>query len=145
MARAARVFMLAALAAATVASGESFSDVGPPADYANVSVQIVNPDVQTAIRVSLDSKVIFDGLPSRSSLSNIPTAPSVAGPFVLATGSRHALVAEVPATNIKAQLQWSPRLDGGAWVVIHYYPGRSEPATPPFFTFSIQANSHKLR
>lgn len=138
------ILLLTALVG-VAAPTQGSSEVTTPARSTNVSVQIVNPDVQIAIRVSLDVKVIFDGVPARSSFSNIPTVPAVMGPFALASGSRHSLIAEVPGANTKAQLEWTPQIDGSTWIVIHYYPGRSEPATPPFFTFSLQANPHKLR
>lgn len=144
MASAAHCLVLAALAGAPAAAQRARDPVAP-APTANVSIQIVNPDVRTAIRVFLDGKVIFDGLPTPSTLSNIPTIPAVVGPVALVAGSRHALIAEVPGVSTRARLEWSPRIDGSAWVVIHYYPGRGDPATPPFFTFALQANSHKLR
>lgn len=144
MAGAAHCLVIAALAG-VVGVAQSASEAVAPAQTATVSIQVVNPDVRTAVRVFLDGKVIFDGLPTASSLSNIATIPAVAGPFALVAGSRHSLIAEVPATNIKARLEWTPRLDGSAWVVIRYYPGRSDPGNPPFFTFAMQATSHKLR
>ena len=144
MASAAHGLVIAALASVAAASQGALEPVAP-VQTANVSVQIVNPDVRTAIRVFLDGKVIFDGLPTPSTLSNIPTIPALVGPVALVAGSRHALIAEVPGASTRARLEWTPRLDGSAWIVIHYYPGRGEPATPPFFTFALQANSHKLR
>ena len=144
MDRAARYLIFAALAG-WVVSAQSYT--GPEASVQNtdVSIQIVNPDARTATRVFLDGKVIFEGLPVQSSLSNIPTTPTLAGPFALQAGIRHILWAEAPATSTRAQLEWTPRLDGSAWVVIHYYPGRHEPALPPFFTFALQGNSYKQR
>ena len=141
---AAHSLVIAALAG-VVGAAHCASDPVEPAQTANVSIQIVNPDVRTAIRVFLDGKVIFDGLPASSTLSNISTISAQVGPVALLAGSRHALIAEVPGASTRAQLEWTPRLDGSAWVVIRYYPGRGEPAIPPFFTFSLQANSHKLR
>ena len=145
MAAAAHYLVIAALAG-VVGAAQSASDPVEPVQTANVSIQIVNPDVRTAIRVFLDGKVIFDGLPTPSTLSNIPTIPAVVGPVPLVAGSRHVLIAEVPGASTRAQLEWTPRLDGSAWAVIRYYPGRGgEPSIPPFFTFALQANSHKLR
>lgn len=144
MASAAHCLVIAALAGVGGAA-QSGSDPGAPAQTAKVSIQIVNPDVRIAVRVFLDGKVIFDGLPTPSTLSNIPTIPAVVGPVALVAGSRHALIAEVPGASTRARLEWTPRLDGSAWLVIHYDPGRGDPAKPPFFTFALQANSHKLR
>ena len=39
---------------------------------------------------------------------------------------------------MRAQLVWTPQFDGSAWLVIHFYPGRHEPAVPPFFMLSLQ-------
>lgn len=122
----ARVFLLAALVGMSL-----------PAENSQVSIQIVNPDASTSIRVFLDRKLIHEGTPARSSLSPNPTIPAVAGTFALDSTVRHVLTAEAPATHTKAQLEWTPRLDGSAWVVIRYYPGRSEPGEPPFFTFYL--------
>lgn len=144
MGGAARCLMLATLAG-VVASARSASEVEPPVRNANISIQIVNPDARTAIRVFLDGKVIFEGLPAPSSLSNNPTIPAQVGPFALQAASRHTLWAEAPATSTRSQLEWNPRLDGSAWIVIHYYPGRHEPAVPAFFTFALQGNSYKHR
>ncbi len=114
-----------------------------PLEAASVSIQIANPDAQTSIRVSLDSKVIFEGLPPALTLNGSAGAPSVLGPFLLDAISRHALIAEAPGAGIRAQLDWTARRDGSAWIVIHYYPGRSDTATPPFFTFALQAAAYK--
>ena len=144
MDRAARYLIFAALAG-WVASARSSSGPEASVQTTDISIQIVNPDARTGTRVFLDGKVIFEGLPVRSSLGNIPTTPTQVGPFALHAGSRHILWAEAPAANTRAQLEWTPRLDGSAWVVIHYYPGRHEPALPPFFTFALQGNSYKQR
>ena len=144
MERAARCLIFAALAGG-FASARSSNGVEASVQNTAVSIQIVNPDARTATRVFHDGKVIFEGLPVRSSLGNIPTTPTQAGPFALQAGSRHILWAEAPATSTRAQLEWTPRLDGSAWVVIHYYPGRHDPAVPPFFTFALQGNSYKQR
>ena len=144
MGGAAHCLVIVALAG-VVGAAQSAGDPVAPTQKANVSVQIVNPDVRTAIRVFLDGKVIFEGLPTPSTLSNIPTIPAVVGPVTLVAGNRHVVVAEVPGANTRAQLEWTPRLDGSAWIVILYYPGRGgKPGVPPFFTFALQANSHKL-
>ena len=135
MTGAARAFLLAALLAGVVL----------PAQSANVSIQIVNPDERIAIRVFLDRKLIYEGVPARSTLSNNPNLPAVVGPFAWDAVTRHVLVADIPSTSTKAQLQWTSRIDDSAWIVIHYYPGRSAPAEPAFFTFSLQGNSHTLR
>ena len=143
MGRAARCLVISALSG-VIGAANSAGEAVAAAQTTNVSIQVVNPDVQTAVRVSLDGKVVFEGLPTPSSLSNIPTVPALIGPVALVAGSRHALIAEVPGSSARAQLEWTPRLDGSSWVVIHYYPGRGEPAVPPFFMFALQAEAHKL-
>ena len=144
MERAARCLIVAALAVGVV-SARSANGAEASVQNTDVSIQMVNPDARTATRVFLDGKVIFEGLPVPSSLGNIATTPAQVGPFALQAGIRHILWAEAPATSTRAQLEWTPRLDGSAWVVIRYYPGRHEPAVPPFFTFAMQGNSYKQR
>ena len=82
---------------------QSATEPVTPAQTANVSFQIVNPDVRTAVRVFLDGKVIFEGLPTPSAFSNIPTISAQVGPVALVAGSRHALIAEVPGGSTRAQ------------------------------------------
>ncbi len=116
-----------------------------PAQVGQVSIQVVNPDLRTKIRVVLDGKVIFEAAPLPSTLQNIPTVSAVAGSFAVAPGSQHVLIAEVPGAATRAQLKWAPSRDAGAWVVIHYYPGRADSNMPPFFAFAIQGARHSLR
>lgn len=137
--------LLRVVLVAGVASVPDAGEAVAAGSHANVSVQVVSPDAQTVIRARLDGKVIFDQAPARSSFSNIPTIPVELGPFALAPGSKHVLIAEVPGGNTRGQLEWTPQLDGSAWVVIRYYPGRPDSAIPPFFTFALQAHPHKLR
>lgn len=87
----ARVFLLAALVGMSL-----------PAEDSQVSIQIVNPDASTSIRVFLDRKLIHEGTPARSSLSPNPTIPAVAGTFALDSTVRHVLTAEAPATHTKS-------------------------------------------
>ena len=136
---------LGAILAAVVAPSHALDKGMNPSRAQNVSIQVVNPDVQTNIRVSLDGKVIFEAVPVPSTVNHIPTVPEVAGPFSLAPGSRHDLIAEVPGGGARAQLKWAPSQDAGAWIVIHYYPGRADSNIPPFFAFAIQGSPHKLR
>lgn len=112
---------------------------------AAVSVQVVNPDVKIAIRLVLDGKVIFDAAPLRSPVDSIPTIPAVAGPFALSSASRHELIAEAAGASTRAQLVWTPQRENSAWVVVHYYPGRTGSNTPAFFAFALQSHPHKLR
>lgn len=116
-----------------------------PAQLQNVSIQVVNPDAATAIRVFLDGKVIFDAVPVPSSINNIPSLPAVAGSFSLASGIMHELTAEVADNLTRARLVWTPRLDGSSWLVVFYYPGRPDSKIPPFFTMALQDYPHKLR
>lgn len=116
-----------------------------PQAIESVSIQIFNPDLQTAVRVSLDGKPVFEGLPQASSLRHFPALPVSIGPLQLFAGRRHTLTAEVPGAATKASLEWEPRLDGAAWIVIRYYPGRGDAANPPFFTFALQPGPQKLR
>ena len=135
--------MLAALIGLNPAQ-KCLSDECEAARDARFYVQIANPDAHTAIRVSLDDQIIFEGAPLAPSSGNSLPHAVVQGPFMFPSGTRHVLVAEAVAATTKAQLQWIARTDGSAWVVVHYYSGRGGPLTPPFFTFSLQANSYKL-
>ena len=137
--------VLLLVSAFAVTHAQSPSEEAGQSRKVNVAIQLVNPDAQTAIRVLLDGKLILDGFAEPSSLNIYPTKPAVAGPFALVSRNKHAIVAEVRDANTKARLEWSPRLDASAWVVIHYYPGRGVPATPPIFTFALQADAHKVR
>ena len=137
--------LMGAVLAITLASSQG-SDKGPnPTRAENVFIQVVNPDARTSIRVVLDGRVIYDALPVRSTLNNIPTVPAVAGSFAWVPGSRHELTAEVPGAGPRAQLKWASSLDAGRWIVIHYYPGRGDANVPPFFAFAIQDAPHKYR
>ena len=140
---AARLSLLAVIAGMVTASSPSGS--AAPAGDARISIQVANPDANASIRVLLDRKVIFEGVPARSPLGNTPTPPTVVGTIAVTAESRHELVAEVDGTGTRARLQWTPRIDGSAWVVIHYYPGRSKPEQPPFIMFSLQASPYKVR
>ena len=135
------VSLLVAIAAPSRASDE----VMPAASAQSVSIQIVNPDLQTRIRVLLDDTVIFDAVPLRSAVDNVPTIPAVAGAFRLSPGSKHKLMAEVAGGATRAQLQWTQIVRGSSWIVLHYYPGRKDSDIPPFFTFALQDVPHKLR
>lgn len=110
-----------------------------------VSIQVVNPEAQTAVRITLDGKLIFDGVPVRSTLGNIPTLPAVVGSFDVSPEGRHELTAEAPTSGARARLVWTPKRGGSAWLVIFYYPGRADENIPPFFTLALQDSSHKLR
>ena len=134
MIRAARAFLFFTLAGVMM-----------PTQCASVSVQILNPDEHTAIRVFLDRKVIYEGMPTRASLGVHGVLSIVAGTFELSDKGRHVLVAEVPSGQTKAQFEWMPQNDPSPWVVIRYYPGRPEPGEPSFFTFSLQGEAYRLR
>lgn len=118
--------------------------VAPP-EEANVSIQIVNPQAGTALRLRLDRSVIFEGVPTGATIADASTVPAVVGTFALAAGTKHVLVAEVPGTATKAQLEWTPRQGGSAWLVVRYDPGRQAPEAPPFFTFALQGGRYKAR
>lgn len=128
---------------ALITTAMSASGAEAPIEPASVSIQIANPDGQTPIRVRLDNRVIFESRPPPLTSDGSATARLVVGPFSLDASSRHALIAEAPGAGTRAQLEWTPRREGSAWIVIHYYPGRSDSATPPFFTFALQAAAYK--
>lgn len=128
-----------------VAPVHGADETAVPARAEYFSIQIVNPDAKTSVRVVLDGKVVFDTVPMRSSSHNGPTVPAVIGPFAFFRDNKHQLIAEVPATHTRAQLEWTPRLNRSPWVVIHFYPGRSDEGIPPFLMFALQAQAHKLR
>ena len=133
--------MLAALPALAHDAGNASG----PARTQNVSIQVVNPDAATGIRLRLDGQVIFDAVPLRSSINNIPSLAAVAGSFPLSLGSKHELTAEVPGAATRAQLVWTTRLEASPWIVVYYYPGRPDENIPPFFTMALQDYPHKLR
>ncbi len=131
---AARLFLLVALAS-----------VVAPVQSESFSIQIMNPDQQTAVRVFLDRKLIFEGKPVPSNLIDNPSLPALAGTFGVDAQAKHVLIVEAPSTHTKAQLEWKPSVDASEWIVIHYYPGRDQPEEPPFFTFSLQETPYKLK
>ena len=133
--------MLAALPALSHGSGNASS----PTRTQSVSIQVVNPDAATGIRLLLDGRVIFDAVPLRSSIDNIPSLPAIAGSFPLSLGSKHELTAEVSGAATRAQLVWTPHLGASPWVVVYYYPGRPDSNIPPFFTMALQDYPQKLR
>ena len=123
----------------------ALASVGATAQGADVSIQIVNPDERTTIRVFLDRKLIYEGMPARSSDSNNPILPTLVGTFSLDVGKRHSLAADISSTHTKAQLEWTPEHDPSPWIVIRYYAGRSESHEPAFFAFSLQRVAYKLK
>ena len=142
---AARVLLLMAALTGGPASAAAPDHGTAASQDAAVSIQIVNPQAGTVLRLLLDRKVIFESATTGTRVANTSTAPAVVGTFALAAAAKHVLVAEVPGTATKAQLEWMPRRDGGTWVVVHYDPGRQAADAPPFFTFALQANSYKAR
>jgi hypothetical protein len=112
-----------------------------PAQTAHISVQVVSPEVKTAIRIFLDRKLIFDGKPQASTAPEQPTGIVTVGSFDLKSGERHMLIAEAPSTHTKAELEWTPEAGHGGWIVIRYYPGRYDAREPAFFTFVMQATA----
>src|SRR5262245_13687140 len=104
----------------------------------DVSIQIMNPETHTVLRVFLDRKLIYEGRPERSPLANQATIPIRAGTFSIADHPVHTLMAEAPAQRVKAQLQWSPRRQPVKWIVIRYEPGRPDAEEPPFFSLELR-------
>lgn len=115
------------------------------AQTAHISIQVVNPELKTEIRVFLDRKLIFEGKPQASSAPEQPTKLVTVGSFNLKSGVRHMLVAEAPSTHAKAELEWTPEADRNGWIVIWYYPGRGDAREPAFFTFALQATAAALK
>lgn len=116
---------------------------------APLSIQLINPDAHVAVRVFLDRKQIYHGTPEPAPGRIRAMLPIVAGVFELTNGTPHALIGEAVGKRIKAQLQWVQRQDASNWIVVRYYPGRTDTAAdadePPFFTFSLQADAVSLK
>ena len=122
-----------------------FAALSAPAHAASLSIQVVNPDAQTAVRVFLDRKLIHDAVPERSRLGEPSMLPALAGVIETEDGAPHALVVEAAASGAKARFEWTAASVRSPWLVIRYYPGRSADGEPAFFTFSLQAAASVLK
>lgn len=111
----------------------------------NVSIQVVNSADNTPIRVSLDRKVIYEATATAAKRGVHGATSEVAGSFDISGPGPHILVAEVPGSPVKAQLEWVPAHTQSDWVVVRYYGGRPEPFEPPFFTLSLQRSKFMLK
>ncbi|MGJ5818555.1 hypothetical protein [Paludibaculum fermentans] len=89
--------------------------------------------------------MIYEGTPARPVGGQDQTAPILAGTFPLDTRAKHVVTAEAASTHTKAQIEWTPQLDGSTWLVIRYYAGRHEPGEPAFFTFQLQSSPAKVK
>jgi hypothetical protein len=117
----------------------------PPTTYAAaVKIQIVNADAKATVRVLLDGKVVYEDIPQPSSNKNNGPLPALAGTFEL-DGAKHTLIAEVPGTPVKAQLEWNQQHNPDGWLIVRYYPGRAVDTDPPFFTFSLRTGPTILK
>ena len=104
-----------------------------------VSVQLVNPSVTTAIRVQVDGKLVFDGVPERSPSPDHASIPVLLGSFELGDSNRHSLTVQTVASPVKkARLEWTGRAIHSKWIVIRYYPGQGTAEEPAFFTVALQ-------
>ena len=104
-----------------------------------VSVQLVNPSVTTAIRVLVDGKRVFEGVPERSPNPDHASLPLLLGSFELGDSNRHSLTVQtVTAPVTKTSLEWTGGAINSKWVVIRYYPGQDTTEEPAFFTVALQ-------
>ena len=115
------------------------------AEVSTVNIQIIDPDAQSSIRIFLDQKLIYEGTPKQGSRDESGPLPIVVGKFELDSGVKHVVTAEALASLTKAQLEWTPQQDPNNWMVIRYYPGRSDRKEAPFFTFLLQRAAAKLK
>jgi hypothetical protein len=114
------------------------------AGASTVSVELINPDAQSNIRIFLDRKLIYEGTSKQGSQDAGPP-PIVVGKFELDGGATHVIIAEALGSRTKAQLEWTPQRDPTAWISIRYYPGRGDEKEAPFFTFLLRDAATKLK
>jgi len=92
-----------------------------------------------------DRRLIYEAKPAASPTAKGQMLPSLAGTFTIAARGRHVLTAEVVGSNTKAQIEWDAGSAASPWVVVRYYPGRANPAEPPFFAFAFQRTAYKIK
>jgi hypothetical protein len=116
-----------------------------PSQASEVTIQVVNPAENTTVELYLDRKLIYQATPTKESLGVHGVLSEKAGSFDLSAPGSHVLIAKVPGSQIKAQLEWVANENKNTWVVVRYYPGRNEPSEPPFFIFSLQGEPFLLK
>ncbi|WP_100428897.1 hypothetical protein [Janthinobacterium sp. 67] len=111
----------------------------------DVSLQLVNADPHVAIRIYLDRKLVYQGMPSQGNAGDSPSVPVKVGTFSLDKLTRHTIIAEVVGSPIKSQVEWAPNSMSSNWAVISYYRGREKPAEPAFFGIAFQKEAYKTK
>jgi hypothetical protein len=124
----------------------AYAVLSPQAQAGGLSIQLVNPDLAITVQVWLDRRLVFQGRPVASATGDRAAVPIHIGSFTLDDEAKHSLVVEAASEpRVRSSFEWRGSLSSTPWVVVRFYPGRSQDREPAGFTFSLQAGPDALK